>query len=158
MGTDRVKLCIAGSRKFGTANDRFVNVGVSRLLNSLRLPEASVRLVLSGGCKGADKLGESWAVRRGILIARYLPQGDSPGKFHVRNEGMALDCTCAVLFASWTDGAPESVLDNSHKDNRGTRSMLRYLLKHDKPYQLYAVRPLPGFMRQVTVSRNWHTS
>lgn len=69
--------------------------------------------LFSGGCRGADMLGESLARWYGWHIRRFLPDWDAHGKAAgpMRNAAMAREATHLVLI--W-DGA-----------SRGSASMLR---------------------------------
>lgn len=69
--------------------------------------------VISGGARGADMHGESWAVWRGLPVRRILPDWDMHGRAAgpMRNAEMAE--IADALIAVW-DG-----------QSRGTSSMLR---------------------------------
>lgn len=48
-------------------------------------------LIISGGAKGADQLGERWAEERGLEVKRFLPNYDQHGEQAplIRNQTMA---------------------------------------------------------------------
>lgn len=47
-------------------------------------------VVLSGGCRGADRMGAAWARRNGIRVEEYVPQWDLRGRGAgpIRNQAM----------------------------------------------------------------------
>lgn len=69
-------------------------------------------LVLSGTARGADKLGEVWAIRNGVSVERYPANWDAEGKKagYLRNALMASKAD--ALIALW-DG-----------ESRGTQHMI----------------------------------
>jgi len=82
--------------------------------------------VVSGGARGADRLGEQWARKNGIPIKQFIPDwstGRSAG--HVRNRKMG-DYADA-LVALW-DG-----------ESRGTKGMIEYAIKKDLKILVWAV-------------------
>lgn len=70
--------------------------------------------ILSGGCKGADLLGERFAKEKGYPIRRYLPDWKQYGKAAgpIRNKQMVDACHKVICF--W-DGK-----------SRGTASLIHY--------------------------------
>ena len=76
--------------------------------------------VLSGGCKGADLLGERFAKENGFIIKRYLPDWKKYGKAAgpIRNKQMVDACQKVICF--W-DGK-----------SRGTASLIQYAKKSAK--------------------------
>ncbi len=74
--------------------------------------------ILSGGCRGANKLGEQYAASRGISIKQFLlDKGDQ--SFYadtVRNENM-------VSYAAEMDGAVVAFWDDR---SRGTEDLIRH--------------------------------
>lgn len=85
-----MKLIIAGGRDYVfTTRDR-------TRLNQIE----DVTEVVSGGARGADKEGESWAAFHGIPVRRFLPDWDRWGKragFR-RNVQMAIYADAVALF------------------------------------------------------------
>ncbi len=81
-------------------------------------------IIVSGGAKGADSLGEQYAIENGFEIEQYLPNWDIYGKGagHRRNRLMAEVCDCVICF--W-DG-----------QSKGTKSMISYAKMHDKPIKV----------------------
>src|SRR5438105_219706 len=59
-----------------------------------------VTRVISGGAAGVDRLGEQWAMERGITIERYLPDWSlGRGAGFIRNQKMAENAE--ALIAVW---------------------------------------------------------
>lgn len=77
-------------------------------------------IIMSGGCRGADMLGERYARENGCLLERYPAQWDKYGKAAgiKRNMVMAESCDYAICF--W-DGK-----------SRGTKAMIEYAQKIGK--------------------------
>ena len=64
-----MKVVVAGSRNF---NDYEL---LKKELNKINITE-----LISGGARGADKLGEKYAKENNIKIIRILPEWDKYGK------------------------------------------------------------------------------
>ena len=77
-------------------------------------------IIVSGGARGADKLGERYAKERGLKIEYYLPDWDKFGRAAgpIRNEQMAKVGDIVICF--W-DGV-----------SRGTKTMIDYANKYNK--------------------------
>lgn len=91
------KVIIAGSRSF---NDypllmEYADKKLARVRQSSKI------IVISGGARGADKLGEQYAIERGYSIMRFLPDWDTHGNRAgiVRNREMARHAD--ALLAYW---------------------------------------------------------
>ncbi len=78
-------------------------------------------IILSGGCRGADALGERYATEHGLPVIRFLPNWQRYGKRAgpIRNRAMVDACDAVICF--W-DG-------NSH----GTHSLISYTNQQQKP-------------------------
>ncbi len=70
--------------------------------------------ILSGGCKGADLLGERFAKENGFPVKRYLPDWKQFGRAAgpIRNKQMVAVCHKVICF--W-DG-----------NSKGTESLIQY--------------------------------
>jgi hypothetical protein len=97
-----MKLIIAGSR---TLTD--YSWMETKLNNVLANTQEDV-VVISGGAKGADKLGERYAKTRGFDVIIMPADWDTHGKKagYLRNKQMAQECTHAVIF--WDGESPGS--------------------------------------------------
>lgn len=56
--------------------------------------------IVSGGARGADRLGEKYAEKRGLFIKRFIPNWNENGRGagYIRNEEMAKYATDAIIF------------------------------------------------------------
>ncbi len=81
-------------------------------------------IVVSGGCKGADLLGEKYASERGLKIERYPARWELYGKYAgpKRNAEMAQISDYIICF--W-DGK-----------SKGTKSMIEFAKDMGKPIRI----------------------
>jgi hypothetical protein len=97
-----MKLIIAGSRSLEDYS--WMETKLDNILSNTSEPI----LVLSGGAKGADRLGERYAKERGfettVMPADWETHGKKAG--YLRNKQMAQKCTHAVIF--WDGKSPGS--------------------------------------------------
>lgn len=102
-----MKWIIAGSRTF----DDFDRL--CRVMDGFRHGPFPVTEVVCGGAKGADILGERWAVGRSVPVRHFIPQWKTHGKRagFLRNQEMADYADKLVVF--W-DG-----------ESHGTKDMIR---------------------------------
>lgn len=98
-----MKTIIAGSRDFSD---------YQRLATVLdaRLGIKPITRVLSGMARGADLMGRSWALRKGIRVDEYPAEWKKYGKAagFMRNSAMGMDAEALVAF--W-DGKSKGTLD-----------------------------------------------
>ena len=118
----RVKLVIAGCRDYADYEEASAVISVCLCKWG---EEAKDLVVLSGGCRGADALGERFAREHGVPIERYLPNWARYGRGAgcERNRQMAAACDGALCF--W-DGK-----------SRGTASLIRCVTALQKPLCVY---------------------
>jgi len=110
-----MRLAIIGSRSF---ND-------TKLLNeTLRPYKDQITLIVSGGAKGADQLGEYWARLHKIETLIFLPDWEKHGKKAalLRNKDIISNCDMAIAF--WNYRSP------------GTRHAIKLCEKQKKPYKI----------------------
>ena len=110
-----MKLAIIGSRTF---ND-------PQLLKESLSPYVSkITLVISGGAKGADLLGEYWANANNIETLIFYPDWDTHGKRagFIRNADIIKNCDCCIAF--W-DGI-----------SKGTAHSISLCIKQNIPYKI----------------------
>ena len=96
-----MKVIIAGSRKIGRYTDwELVKLVADAVVRS----GFEVTCVVSGGARGIDLAGETWAESKGIGIVRYPAEWDKFGKAAgmIRNREMADNAD--ALIAVW-DGS-----------------------------------------------------
>lgn len=81
-------------------------------------------VILSGGCKGADMLGERYAIENGYEIRKFVADWDKYGKAAgpIRNEQMAIEADYIICFWDYK--------------SRGTKSMIEYAKKYSKPCKI----------------------
>jgi len=92
-------LAIVGSRTI--TNEKFVN----RILNCYKFMFGKPTCIISGGAKGIDTIGETWADTLGIEKKIFLPDWDKYGKRagFIRNEDIIKNCD--ICLAIWDGGS-----------------------------------------------------
>lgn len=77
-------------------------------------------LIITGGAKGADQLGEQWAKEHNIPLLVLKPEYDKHGNKAplVRNVDIVSGCTHLLAFP--------------HKEGSGTQHAIREAMKRDK--------------------------
>ena len=110
-----MKLAIIGSRDF---------INYNFLKENLEPYKPKITLVVSGGARGADKLGEQWAVENKIETLIFLADWDKFGKRagYIRNEDIIKNCDCCIAF--W-DGK-----------SKGTAHSISLCEKLKKPFKI----------------------
>jgi hypothetical protein len=90
----------------------------------------TVTEVVSGTCRGVDKLGEAWAEARAIPVRCFPPEWRRYGKRAgpVRNEAM-------VRYAAAHGGALVAIWDGV---SPGTAHSIRYARQHGLPVYVYS--------------------
>ncbi|MBO5873187.1 MAG: DUF2493 domain-containing protein [Clostridia bacterium] len=114
------KVVVAGCRDYNNYEE--AKDYIDRCLSGIRLENNIV--IVSGGARGADALGERYARENGFEIERYPADWDTYGKSAgpIRNKQMAEICDCAICF--W-DGK-----------SRGTASMIQFAKQRNKPIRV----------------------
>lgn len=111
-----LKVLIAGSRDFEdyTSTKDFINYCLKEM------GETSSVTVLSGGCRGTDKLGELYAEEYGYEVRRYPADWKRFGKAAgpIRNEMMVKEADIIICF-------PKT-------ESRGSMSVIRLAEKYGK--------------------------
>jgi hypothetical protein len=102
-----MKLIIAGGRDFKNFSKLIEQVDAFRI-GSPTLPE-----VISGGARGADKLGEKYAKERGFPIKEFIPDWETFGKSAGIRRNVEMANYATHLIAFW-DGK-----------SKGTEHMIR---------------------------------
>ena len=116
MSIDQV--IIAGSRSFN--NPQMVD----EALREWELNHGPIAQVISGAARGADKLGEEWALRNDKQLLRMPAEWNKHGRMagYKRNEEMAKVAHGLVAF--WD------------QESRGTMHMIWTMESMKKPYQV----------------------
>lgn len=114
------KVVVAGTRDFN--NYKLLKKVLEKLLER-KIAEGYEIVIVSGTCKGADLLSEQFAKEKDYRVDRF-PADWSLGRKAgpIRNEKMAKHGDALIAF--W-DGI-----------SRGTKSMIDYMKKENKPYRV----------------------
>lgn len=110
-----MKLAIIGSRTFNDYN---------LLVSTLEQYKSKITLVVSGAAKGADSLGEKWAIKNNIKTLIFPADWEKYGKRagFIRNEDIIKNCDCVIAF--WD------------RISKGTAHSLSLCEKYNKPYKI----------------------
>lgn len=106
MNTEKFKVVIAGGRDF--SNYQLLKEKMDWIL-SRKLDSQIV--IVSGGAKGADKLGERYANEMGYEIEEYLPDWDTYGKAagFKRNVQLVDNADAVVCFWNGSKGTGHTI-------------------------------------------------
>ena len=111
-----MKTIIAGSRDF--------YIDENALTRYIKNVPWNITEVVSGGCRGIDQSGESWALANGIdykvFLAEWVQLGKSAGP--IRNQKMAEYADALIAFPG---------------QGRGTRDMIERMHKLNKPVWVF---------------------
>lgn len=122
-----MKVIIAGSR---SADDYY------ELLTAITLAEFTIDEVVSGGARGADKLGERFALSSDIPIRKFIPDWNRYGKSAGFRRNIEMADYADALIALW-DG-----------NSRGTNHMIQIAQK--KGLQVFVWRiPRSSFTKSL---------
>lgn len=114
------RIVVAGCRDYNNYEEaeEYIDICISEIRKKYSL------IFVSGGCSGADLLGEKYAEKNGFKTERYLADGKrySRAAGPLRNEEMAKAADYIICF--W-DG-----------QSRGTKSMINLAKKHNKPLRV----------------------
>ena len=113
-----MKLAIIGSRNF---------TNYKLLQEILEQYKPKITLVVSGAAKGADSLGEKWALENNIQTLIFPADWNQYGKRagFIRNEDIIKNCDYCVAF--W-DG-----------ESKGTKHSLSLCKKYNKPVKIVQI-------------------
>lgn len=114
------RIVVAGSRNYKNYEEAkaYISVCISKIKENHTL------IFLSGCCKGADLLGEKFALENGYKIERHPALWEKYGRKAgpIRNKTMAEKADCVICF--W-DGK-----------SFGTKSMIYYAKKFNKKIRI----------------------
>lgn len=113
-----MRIAIIGSRNFNDYN----------LVTETLLPyKSKITLIVSGGAKGADSLGEKWAIKNNIQTLIFPADWDKHGKRagFIRNEDIIKNCDGVLAF--WDGGS------------KGTAHSLSLAEKYNKPIKIVKI-------------------
>ena len=115
-----LRIVIAGCRDFNDYKEakEYIDFCISNIRKANKI------IIISGGASGADTLGERYAKENGFKVELYPANWEKYGRSAgpKRNEQMAKICDYVICF--W-DGK-----------SRGTKSMIEYAKKHQKPIKI----------------------
>ncbi|MGN0571086.1 MAG: DUF2493 domain-containing protein [Candidatus Fimenecus sp.] len=104
------RIVVAGCREYDDYDD--AKVYIEMCIKKIR--ERYALVFLSGGCKGADMLGERYANENGFRIERYLADWQKYGKSAGPKRNLQMVKACDYVICFW-DGK-----------SRGTASVISY--------------------------------
>lgn len=114
-----MKLAIIGSRDF---ND------YKLLTQTLETYKDKITIVVSGAARGADSLGERWAIENGKQTIIFPADWDKYGKRagYIRNEDIIKNSDCVIAF--W-DGI-----------SKGTNHSITLASRYNKPVKIVYIK------------------
>lgn len=133
-----MKVVIAGSRTFNHTEPYYMRE-LEKLVQRFEDDYGTITMVVSGGARGPDKLGEMWARSNDVHLAKFPAQWDLHGKAAgpIRNQEMGEFADAAIIM--W-DGV-----------SSGAKHMSQVMLKQKKPFIIdtfqvlnYNVKHLPS--------------
>lgn len=107
---------IAGSRTFN--NYAKAQKIISDYLRKYYLDKEIV--VISGGCRGADKIGEQYARENGLKKITFKAEWEKYGRAAgpIRNEEMAKIADCVICFWDGKSAGTKSMINLAKKYNK----------------------------------------
>ncbi len=114
------RIVIAGCRDYENYDEAkaFIDVCIKEIKLKYTL------IFMSGGCKGADMLGERYAIENNYKIEHYSAEWEKYGKYAgpKRNRDMVEICDYVICF--WNG------------KSRGTKIMIDYAKEYNKPIRI----------------------
>lgn len=118
------KIVVAGCRDFNDYNlaKSYIDLCISNIKEKYNL------IFISGGCRGADSLGQRYAQENGYNVEIYPADWGKYGKSAgpIRNKLMAEICDYVICF--WD------------LKSRGTKSMIDYANQFNKPIKVKIIK------------------
>ncbi len=107
------RVVVAGSRDFNNYNLAKIHIEVC----ISRIREQYTLVFVSGGCRGADMLGERYAKENGFRVERYHADWDTYGKSAgpIRNRQMAEIADYVICFWDGKSQGTKSMVDFAQK-------------------------------------------
>tara|TARA_Y100001937_G_scaffold25598_1_gene36629 strand:- start:6722 stop:7378 length:657 start_codon:yes stop_codon:yes gene_type:complete len=129
------KVIVAGSRKLNVSSS-FVARKIQAVLRNKDPKEIEI---VSGGARGADKLGEVIAKQSGYAIKQFIPEWDKFGKGagYRRNEEMAKYADACIVFWDGESRGSKHMMDLAHAYNLQLR-----VYKNEQPIHCVSVSDL----------------
>jgi hypothetical protein len=106
-----MKVIIAGSRNIKSFSIVKSAVDESKFI---------ISEVVSGRAEGVDYLGEQWAIKNGVQIAKFPADWNTHGKAagHIRNKQMADYADALVAVWDGSSRGTKNMIDNMKKLNK----------------------------------------
>ena len=115
-----LKIVIAGCRNYNNYDEakEYIDFCIREIKKNNTI------VILSGGSRGADAIGERYAIENGYEIRKFVANWDKYGKAAgpIRNEQMAIEADYIICFWDYK--------------SRGTKSMIENAKKYFKPYKI----------------------
>ncbi|MGN0172029.1 MAG: DUF2493 domain-containing protein [Acutalibacteraceae bacterium] len=114
------RIVVAGCRDYEEYDDakEYIEMCIEKIREKYTL------VFLSGGCRGADMLGERYAKENGFCIERYPADWQKYGKSAGPKRNLQMAKVCDYVICFW-DGK-----------SRGTASMISYAKELKKPLKI----------------------
>ncbi len=114
------RVVIAGCRDYNDYDE--AKSFIDYCLSNIRKENEIV--IVSGGARGADAIGERYAIENGFKIEKYHADWQTYGRCAgpIRNRQMAEICDYVICF--WD------------QKSKGTKSMINYAIKCNKPVKI----------------------
>lgn len=118
------RVVVAGCRTY--TNYEEAKVFIDKCISNIR--KENTIIIVSGGSRGADRLGEQFAIENRFKIEKYYADWDRYGKSAgpKRNEVMAKKSDYIICF--WNG------------QSRGTKSMIEYAKIYDRPLRIKYIK------------------
>jgi len=119
---DVFSIIIAGSRDF---NDYEKLKEVCDYMLSKKKETHNI-IIISGGARGADKLGEQYAKERGYVLQQYPANWDKDGKMagFIRNVEMATVADACICFWDGKSKGTKHMIETARKKKLKTKVVL----------------------------------
>lgn len=106
------KVIIAGGRDF--SDYQLLKTKCDKILSNL-----SKVVIISGKARGADSLGEKYAVEKGYPVEEYPADWNQFGKAagYIRNEEMAKTATHLIVFWDGVSSGTKNMIELGNKYN-----------------------------------------
>lgn len=114
------RIVVAGSRNYENYSEakKYIEMCIKEIKCKYTL------IFLSGGCRGADMLGERYATENGFNIERYPADWQRYGKSAGLKRNFQIAKSCDYVICFWDGKSP------------GTASMISYARKLQKPINI----------------------
>ena len=113
------KIVVAGCRHYNNYNEakKCIDFYISEIKKENKL------VFISGGCRGADMLGERYARDNGYEIKRFLADWDKygPAAGPIRNKEMAQAADCVICFWDGKSAGTKSMIECTKQFKKSLR-------------------------------------